>query len=308
MTEVERSATGAPPARGHIALYARDGEWRQAASGALDACGHSWQAAASVRELHRVLHSQRFDVVVLNLQGEDDAREIVEELADAPLPRRGILIGDAAVLSLLHGPLPQVALQFLPRTPSAHQLCQLVDASIVASGWEEDADEHGNGHGVEEIDLGEAIERAAAAVYPQAKRRNQRFATVVEGPNERALADPVKTRRAFVALLRMLIAIAPREALISVDARAGEADWTVRFQAAGRTPAGALREEAPTLRMVAREVAAQGGLFWTELTGPSSLALCLTLALPAATTSDTSRQRSPLPLAGRSVDHLTRGG
>ena len=287
----------APRARGHIVLYARDDEWRFAASNALDASGHSQQTAASAGELRRVVHSQRFDVVVLHLCGEGDAAEIAQALAGAPLPSRGIVIADAGVPASLHGRLCDVAVQLLPEPPSPHQLCQLVAASIVAGGWEQEADEHANGQAIEEIDLGEEIERAAAAVYAQAKRRNQRFSTVVEGPTERALADPVKTRRAFVALLRMLIAIAPREALVSVDARAGQADWTVRFHAAGRSLAGALREDAPTLRMVAREVASQGGFFWTELAGPSSLAFCLTLPLPA-TASDCSPERGSLPVAG----------
>lgn len=287
--------TSQPSPQGHIAIYARDARWRRAVAKELAQSGHSFSAAASPEELHRLLLMQRFDVLALSVRSEEDAREIAQALDGVRLPHHGILVGNASALPLLVGPRRGGTFRYVPGPLTGRELSRLVDASISAGTWDDGAAEHNTCAQIEEVDLEEVIESAASTVYAQAKRRRQRFSTVVEGPVERALGDPAKIRRVFVALLRLVVTLAPRGAHVSVEARAGKDDWTIRFRASGGQRgadgialADSLHEETRTLTAVSRDVQSQGGLLWAELMGPAALALCLTLPLPLEAQVSTS--------------------
>lgn len=272
-------------AQGHIAVYARDGRWRRSMAKSLGEAGHSYQQAANAAEMRRLLLSQRFDVLALKFRDEPDARDVAQALEDVPLPPHGILVGNASALPLMVGPRHGGTFRYVPGRLTAQELGRLVEASITAGTWEEGIAENGSTAQIEEVDMEEVIESAASAVYALAKRRRLRFSTVVEGPAERAFADPVRLRRILITLLRLVVTLAPRGAHISAEARASEEDWTIRIGASagdGRARsfaqlADALREETQGLTAVSRDVQHQGGLLWVELMGPVALALCLTL-------------------------------
>ncbi|MEX0785419.1 MAG: hypothetical protein WD939_02170, partial [Dehalococcoidia bacterium] len=61
---------------GHIALYARDQGWRRSMAAGLDDAGHSYQQAADAAEMRRVLESQRFDLLALNVLDELEAHDV----------------------------------------------------------------------------------------------------------------------------------------------------------------------------------------------------------------------------------------
>ena len=279
----EREAT----AQGHVAIYARDARWRRSVAKALTESGHSRHEAASPEEMRRLLLSQRFDVLALNVSNEEDARAVAQALEGVRLPHHGILVGHQSALPLVVGAGRGGTFRYVPGRLSGRQLSRLVDASISAGTPDDGGVEPSNGTQIEEVDLEEAIESAAAVVYAQAKRRRQRFSSVVEGPVECALGDRTKIRRVFVALLRLVVTLAPRGAHVSVEARAGKDDWTIRFRASGgqRRASGSaladsLSDETKTLTTLGRDVQAQGGMLWAELTARTALAFCLTLPLP----------------------------
>ena len=186
----------------------------------------------------------------------------------------------------------------MPGSLSAEDLSRLVDASISAGTWEEGAIENEVPSALEEVDLEEAIEGAASAVYGYAKRRRQRFTTVIGGPATYALAEPAKLRRSLIALLRLTMMLAPQGALVSVSARAGSDEWSIVLQASApggrqrgqRQIAQTLREEYRTLLTAAHDIQQQGGMLWVELRGPAAPAAHFTLPLQGE-------------LAGRSAPH-----
>ncbi len=274
--------------QGHVAVYARDTRWRRAMAKRLSQAGHSHGEAANLEEIQQLLRRQRFDVLALKVRDEDDARGVAQALEGVALPPHGILVGSGSALPLILQGRRRATFRYVPGTASADELIRLVDASISAGTWEETRTENGKSTHIEEVDLEEAIESAASAVYTQAKRKGQRLHTLVEGPGASALADPTKLRRAFVVLLRMVVNLAPRGALISIEARAGRDEWAIRLHAsANRRPAvdpaqlaEALREQTQALTAASGDIRQQGGLLWVELQGPGGLGLCLTLPLP----------------------------
>jgi signal transduction histidine kinase len=234
-----------------------------------------------------LLERQRFDVLALKVRDEDDARDIADALGEVRLPPHGILVGGAGVRLLTLNTRAEGIWRFVPRPLPAEEVSRLVDVSI-SSGIYESAHDNGNGSAIEEVDMEETIEAAASAVYALAKRRRQRFSTVVDADGQRMRTDPGRLRRALVALLRLVVTLAPRSAHVAVEARAGKDEWTVRI-AASPARAGArafvhladhLGDETHALNAVSRDVHLLGGLLWVELMGPSALALCLTLPLP----------------------------
>lgn len=274
---------------GHVAVYARDGRWRRTMATSLAKAGHSHQEAASPEEIHRLLLSQRFDVLALKVRDEQDARDVAQALDGVALPPHGILVGRGSAQLLTLRPENDGVLRYVPGRLAADAVSHLVEVSMNAGTWQEErTTENGSDAQIEEVEVEEVIETAASAVYAQAKRKRQRFRTVVEGPVVHVLADPAKLRRAVVALLRLSVALAPRGALVSVEARAGRDEWAIRIRAAAgrrrvRAPAqvaDSLREETRMLAAVSRDIQQQGGLLWVELLGPEALALCLTLPLP----------------------------
>ena len=281
-------ARRATPTQGHVAVYARDARWRAAVAKSLTEAGHSHREAANPEELRELLLRQRFDVLGLKLRDEEDAVEVSETLDDVTPPPHTILLGHASALPLTLTGRTRGAVRYVPGKVPAAGFCRLVDASLSAGAGEEyNGDGRADGH-AELVDLHEAIERAAAAVYPKAKRRRQQFNTVVEGPGTDVLAHPAKLRRTLTALLGLVVSLAPQGALIAVRAEAGDEEWLIRIRAtstkgARRSPAEvteAIREETKTLAAAAREIQEQGGMFWVELPGRTALAFCLTLPLP----------------------------
>lgn len=275
--------------QGHVALYAHDARWRRSMIRSLKEAGHSYAEAASPAEIRKLLLSQSFDVLTLKIRNEADARDIAQALDGVTVPLHGILVGNPSAVPLTLQARRRGTFRYVPGPLPAKELSRLIDVSISAGAWEENTAENGNDAHIQEVDLEEIIENAAAMVYSRAKRKRQRFATVVEGPSHRALADPVRLRRTLTTLLRLIIGIAPHGALVSVEARASRDEWTVQLRASrgkkgvdsAELLAETLQEETKTLTAVSRDVRLQGGMFWVELLGPSALALCLTLALPA---------------------------
>ena len=271
--------------QGHVAVYAREARWRRAVAKSLEQAGHTHGVAASPPETRRMLISERFDVLTLRVRDEPDAREIEKALEDVTLPLHSIVLGSASALLLTLRLRPGGTLRYVPGLLSAEDLSRLVDASISAGTWEEGIIENQVSAHVEEVDLEEAIEDAASAVYGQAARRRQRFTTVVEGPAPYALAEPTTLRRSLIALLRLVMILAPHGSLVSVSARAGSDEWAIEIRAFApegrarghRQIADALREEHRTLLAAARGIRQQGGMLWAELRGPAAPAAHFTL-------------------------------
>lgn len=298
---------------GHIAMYARDGRWRRAMAKSLGETGHSNKEAASPTEIHRLLLSQRFDVLVLKVRDQKDAREIAQLLDGIALPPHCIVVGRGGAPLLTLRPENGGTLRFSPGPLGAREVSHLVGVSMDAGTWEQERfAEDGSDARIEAVDIEEAIEGAASAVYAQAKRKRQRFRTVVDGEVAHVLADPARLLRAMITLIRLCVSLAPRGALISVEAQAGREEWAIRIRAAAgyrRTRAStqlavSLRDEARVLTAVSRDIQRQGGLLWVDLLGPQALAVCLTLPVPtgreeSAFASSTGPSAFPPPAVPR---------
>ena len=276
-----------PSTQGHVIICGRSARWRQAVAKSLAGAGHSHAQAANPDELRRQLASQRFDVLALKVRDEADAEAFVEAMDGVRLPYHGILIGSASALPLIAAPRNNGALRYVPGRVTAQGLSRLVEASISAGTWyDEPADTNGCAPADEAL-LEDIIERAASAVYAQARRRRQRFTTVVEGPVLHVAVNATKLRRTLVTLLKLVLTLAPRGALVAVEARAGKDEWLVRICAEAasgdgrrRQLADALHDETRSLAAVSADVQGLGGMLWVELLGPATLAVCLTLPLP----------------------------
>jgi hypothetical protein len=274
--------------QGHVVFYGRDARWRRAVAKSLTAAGHSYFATAEPLELRRLLLSQRFDLLALKVRDECDAQAIADALKDVPLPLHKVLAGSASAIPLIQQYHQGGMLRYTPGQLPRDELRRLVEASLSSGAWQESPAENGASSDIEEIDLEEAIDRAAEQVYAQTRRKRQRFNTVVEGPSTEALADPTKLQRALVSLLDLVVRVSPRGALVSVEARASKDDWAIRISASAETArAGGLARltealEAATqvLRAAYRDISAQGGLVWVEVSDRAALGVCL--ALPVA--------------------------
>ena len=271
--------------QGHVAVYARDARWRRAVAASLEEAGHSCGEAANVEEMKRLLTGQRFDVLALKVRNEAEADDVAEALAGVKLPLHTIVLGSASVLPASLPRRRGGTFRYVPGPLPARELSRLVDVSISAGMWEEGASDNSEIANLEQVELEETIDSAAAAVYSQANRKHQRFHSAVVGPATHAFADPAKLRQALIALLRMTVSAAPYRALISVDAETSRGEWLIRISATNgkRAPrrraetTEALRGEAKTLAAVARALQEQGGMLWVELAGPAALAFSLTL-------------------------------
>ena len=266
-------------------LYSRDARWRRSMAKGLEEAGHSHRQAATPGEARELLTRQRFDVVTLKVDDDNDARELARAFQRVTLPAHGILVGSSSALTLLP-PLDRAAdFRYVPGHLPPHELGRLVDASISAGATDDGGAENAAAPQIEEVDLEEAIENAAAAVYPRARRKRQRFSTVVEGPTTNALANPARLRRTLVTLLELVVESAPRGAVVSAEARAGRDEWVVRIGASGvraDNPARlseSLRNNTRALTAASRDVRLQGGLLWMELSRAAAVGACLTLPL-----------------------------
>lgn len=273
--------------QGHVALYALDPRWLRSVGRSLEKAGHSCQQMSDKDALHDLLMRQRCDVLVLKVRDELDARKIARVLEDVAPPHHVILVGSVSALPLTLNARRAGTFRYVPGPISAREITRLVDASISAGVREECLGENGDVSHLQEVDLQETIERAAATVYPQANRKRQRFNTTVTGLDTHVLGNAAKLRRTFAALLKLIVGLAPRGAAISVDAQAGQEEWAIHIRASGNGAgfrpadlAEELQEERRTLTAISRTVREQGGVLWVELVGPAALALCLTLPLP----------------------------
>ena len=273
--------------QGHVAVYARDARWLRSVGRSLEKAGHSCQQMPDQDALQGLLMRQRFDVLVLKVRDELDARKIARVLENVTPPHHVILVGSASALPLTLKARRAGTFRYVPGQITAREIACLVDASISAGVWEEFLVENGDVSHLQEVDLQETIERAAATVYTQANRKRQRFNTAVTGPATHVLGNAAKLRRTFAALLKLIVSLAPQGAAISVEARAGQEDWAIHIRASGKGAglrpadlAEELQEERRTLTAISRSVREQGGVLWVELVGPAALALCLTLPLP----------------------------
>ncbi len=274
-----------PITLGHVAVYARDTRWRRSLTRHLDGAGHSHRAAPTPADIRRLLIAQRFDVMALRIRDNREASEVAQALRGLTLPPHGIFVGGPSAQLLSIKPAGRGTLRYVPASMQASEVSRLVDASVSAGFGDDGKSDHGAAAHIEEVDVEELIESSAAQVYPQARRKQQRFSSVVEGPIALTLANPTRIRRAVVSLLRLSVALAPRGALVGVEARGTHEEWALRIHASASKGsrrgaaqlAESLREETKTLSAVSRDVRPQGGLVWAELLGPDDLALCLTL-------------------------------
>ena len=236
-----------PRTQGHIAVYAKDARRRQALARTLSAAGHSHHEAATPAELHRLLDHQRFDVAALIVRDSEEAEALSAALDGVQLPLHTILIGSASALPLTLKRRRGSTFRFVPGQLTAREITHLVDSSISAGTWDEAATDNGNGSHLEQVELEEIIERAAATVYSEAKRRRQRFNTVVSGAHGYVLGNPAKLRHIFSALLRLLVSLAPTGVAISIDAHAahdtGVIDVKTSDGRASLRPGGVLAAE-----------------------------------------------------------------
>jgi hypothetical protein len=272
--------------QGHVALYARNAKWRKETARSLDEAGHSHQEVGSPQEIARMLRSQRFDVLALRVSGQDDAADIARALEGLSLPPHSIVVGDVDNVPPALSSEQPGTLRVVPGELPARDLGRLVDISI-SSGGPDETSEEDDPDLIEEVDIEEEIERAAAGVYALAHRKKQRFSTVVEGSATHALANPAGLRRALAALLRLAVEIAPRGARVAVDARSDEG-WQVCIRAGGTrgkrsdraSVAAAIGAESKVLAQASEDIHSQGGFLWVELVRPGALALCFTLPVP----------------------------
>ena len=277
-----------PVTQGHVGIYAKDARRRRALARSLEAAGHSHREASTPEELHRMLGSQQFDVAALIVRNPDEAEEIAGAFDGAQLPRHTILLGSVSALPLTLKRRRGGTFRFVPGQLRADEITRLVDASISAGTWDEANAENGECSPVEQVELEEVIERAAAAVYSDARRKRQRLSTSISGRERHVLGNRPKLRRLFSRLLKLIVSVAPVGAVVSIDARAGNEDWVIDISASkassGRRSvadlAAELGEEDAELLGVSQDVRDQGGMLWVELAGPSAPAFCLALPLP----------------------------
>jgi signal transduction histidine kinase len=277
-----------PITLGHVAVYARDARWRKSLTRSLDEAGHSHRSAATPAEIRRLLTAQRFDVMTLRIRDNAEAAEVAQALRGIAPPPHSIFVGGPSAQLLSIRSNGRGTLRYVPASMQATEVSRLVDASVCAGTNDDGKADPGAAGNVEEVDVEELIESSAAVVYPQARRKQQRFSSVVNGPIALVLANPTRVRRAVVSLLRLSVALAPRGALVGVESQSSHDEWALRIHASASKGsrrgaahlAEALREETKTLSAVSRDVRPQGGLVWAELLGQDDLVLCLTLPVP----------------------------
>jgi hypothetical protein len=270
--------------QGSVALYARDARWRRAVAKRLVRDGHSCEEVRAASGVGDALRARRFDVLALNVRDEADSRAIAEGIGEARLPLHTVVVGSASSLGLTLHRRRGGTFRYVPGRLTSVEVARLIELALCAGGWEEAPFENGTAPLIEEVDLKDLLDEAAVAVYSSAKRKRLRFNTTVEGPSTSTLGDPQRLVRAFERLLGLVVSLAPRDGLVSVEAEGSGEDWVVRFRLGNGRPltepgkvAGTLREQTRTLSAVSKELKEQGGMLWVELGGPHAFAFSLTL-------------------------------
>lgn len=244
-------------------------------------------------------------MLLAKIRDEQEGKEVADALDGVPLPPHAIHVGSTTALP---GPLRSRkggTLRYVPGRLPDQEIGRLIDMSIGTGTWEEfSAENGGTNDPEEETDLEEAIDTAAASVYAHAKRKRQRFRTVIEGPTVYVVANPGKLESVLAELFKLLVEMAPVGALVSAEARVSEDDWTIRLSAsvgnrqvrATTRIADSLHLREDVLARASRDIEKQGGLLWVEVIGPDALSLCFTLRTPAVVGSraeDTPGRPSP---------------
>ena len=279
---------------GSVAVYSRDASWRRAVGRRLAADGHSHDEMESPHEIAGLLLDRAPDVLALSVRDEADSQKIHEALGGARLPPHTIVFGNASALALTLHRRRGGTFRYVPGKLSPVEVARLIDLTLSAGGWDEAPLENGSTPVIEEIDLKDLLDEAAATVYAPAKRKSLRFTTVFEGTDTWALTDPVRLARAFETLMRLAVSLAPRHGSVSVEAEAGAEDWILRFRVAdghrsGSEPAQlavALREQSRTLTALSNALKQLGGMLWVELGGPHALAFSISLPHTTAGAAD----------------------
>ncbi|MCI0890724.1 MAG: hypothetical protein J4O04_07940 [Chloroflexi bacterium] len=273
--------------KGHIAIYASNDRRGSAIARAVEAAGHSSQKANTPADVRRLLDHQRFDVGTWVVRDDVEASDLGEALEGTKLPMHTVVVGSASTL-------PQIkrrrggSLRLVSSNLTAAEIAKVAGASIGQGTWEEPVTDDDANHR-EPVVLESIIESAASAVYKRAKRKQQRFSTVVSSASGQILGRRTQLSRIFTALLRIVVDIAPVGASIATTANENASEWQITVAAshgdAARRPiattASELQDEEEALQAVSQEIRDQGGILWVDLAGPEALSLCFTLPLPA---------------------------
>lgn len=273
---------------GHIVVYAKNERRRRAIVRALEAGSHSCRMAGTPAQLRRLLDHQRFDAGILVVRDRNEAEELAPPLDHVRLPTHTIVIGSARALPHLRRRRGDT-LRITPSNLTAGEIAKLAEASLSQGTWDEISTEGNGGSPREALELEEIIESAATAVYAQAKRKRQRFTTVVSASEGHVLGNRSVLRRVFSRLLAAVVELAPVGAAITTSANDESGEWQISIGAHNggatrsslATTAAELDQEHDVLQAVSQDIRDQGGILWVELAGPTALSVCFTLPLPA---------------------------
>ena len=272
----------------HVVVYAKNERRRQAIVRALEADGHSCRTAGTPAQLRRLLDHQRFDAGALIVRDQEESDELGPALERIRLPTHTIVIGAASALPHLRRRRGDT-LRFGSGHLTAGEITKLTSASIRQGTWDEVPVECEENSHSETLELETIIESAATAVYAQAKRKQQRFTTVVAASDGRVVGSRSALRGIFRRLLGTVVELAPIGAAIAINATDENGEWQISIGAhnggaprpsLARTSAE-LEGEHDALKAISQDIRDQGGILWVELAGPAALSLCFTLPLPA---------------------------
>jgi hypothetical protein len=237
--------------------------------------------------LRRLLEHQRFDAGALVVRDQDEADDLGPAFDRVRLPTHTIVIGSASALPHLKRRRGDT-LRFGSSHLTAGEISKLAGASIRQGTWDEFAGEADDSPHHETLELEEIIENAATAVYKQAKRKQQRFTTVVSASDGHVLGSRAALRGIFRRLLGTVVDLGPIGAAITIKASDEHGEWQISVGARNGTArptlaatSAELIEEHDTLKAISQDIRDQGGILWVELAGPAAISLCLTLPLPA---------------------------
>ena len=272
--------------KGHIAIYASNDRRGSAIARAAEGCGHSSQKANTSAGVRRVLDHQRFDVGVWVVRDEAEAVDLGAALEGTKLPIHTVVVGSATAL-------PHIkrrrggSLRLVPSNLTAAEIATVAGACIGRGTWEEQGDADDGNHR-EPILLESIIEAAASANYTRAKRKQQRFSTVVSSASGHVFGTRRQLRRIFTKLIRVVIDLAPVGATIATIAHENATEWEICVTASSgdaprrpiATTAGELSDEEEAIREISQDIRNQGGILWIDLAGSEAMSVCFTLAIP----------------------------
>ncbi len=272
--------------KGHIAIYASNDRRGSAIARAAEAAGHSCQKADTPKAVRRLLDHQRFDLGLWVLRDDAEAADLGAALAGTKLPIHTVVVGSATALPHI-GRRRGGSLRLISSNLTSAEITKVAGVSIGQGTWEEpDVDDDSNHR--EPIVLESIIETAASANYARARRKEQRFSTVVSSASGHVFGTRRQLRRIFTKLIRVVVDLAPVGATIATIAHEDATEWQIYVTASNgdadhrpiEITAGELSDEEEAIREVSREVRDQGGILWIDLAGSEAMSVCFTLAIP----------------------------